>query len=122
MKAYVGVTDREWFDFLRARPGIDEVNFWQPSGGRRFSVLQPGDLFLFKLHAPVNAIVGGGVFLWADNFPAWLAWEAFEEKNGASSFEAMRLRIERYRRHPISATGVEQIGCILLGEPFFAGS
>jgi len=119
VRAFVAVTGREWFEFLRARPDIDELNFWQPSGGRRFGAVGVGELLLFKLHAPANAIVGGGTFLWADSFPAWLAWEAFEEKNGATSFEQMRQRIQRYRRQPISATGVEEIGCIVVGEPFF---
>jgi len=27
---YVGITDYDWFRFLSALPGIDEVNFWQP--------------------------------------------------------------------------------------------
>ncbi|CAA9323935.1 MAG: hypothetical protein AVDCRST_MAG93-5881 [uncultured Chloroflexia bacterium] len=30
MKMYVGVTDRQWFEFLAQR-GPDEVNFWRPS-------------------------------------------------------------------------------------------
>jgi len=29
----VGVTDGEWRSFLAARPQINEVNFWRPSGG-----------------------------------------------------------------------------------------
>jgi putative restriction endonuclease len=116
---YVGVTDRDWYDFLRARPGIDEVNFWQPSGGRRFSAIGPGDLFLFKLHYPANAIVGGGTFVSFDAFPAWLVWEAFQETNGASSYEEMCRRIERYRKTKMSVTGTEMIGCIILSDPFF---
>ncbi len=116
---YVGVTDRDWYDFLRARPGIDEVNFWQPSGGRRFSAIAPGDLFVFKLHYPANAIVGGGTFVSFDSFPAWLVWDAFREKNGASSYDEMCRRIERYRKTKMSVTGTELIGCIILGDPFF---
>ena len=27
MKAYVGITDRDWFDLLSHRPQLDEVNF-----------------------------------------------------------------------------------------------
>jgi hypothetical protein len=38
----------------------EEVNFWQPSGSRRFRVWQAGEPFLFKLHSPENFIVGGG--------------------------------------------------------------
>jgi putative restriction endonuclease len=26
---YVGITDYDWFSFLAAQPGVDEVNFWQ---------------------------------------------------------------------------------------------
>lgn len=45
---FVGVTDKDWFDFLSAQ-GPDEVNFWAPSGRTNFRALQPGELFLFKL-------------------------------------------------------------------------
>lgn len=31
MRVYVGITDHDWYQFLSARPAIDEVNFWQPS-------------------------------------------------------------------------------------------
>jgi len=61
MKIWVGVTDDDWFALLsQLRP--DEVNFWQPGGSRTFRALQPGELFLFKLHSPKNFIVGGGHF------------------------------------------------------------
>ena len=59
MKIWVGVTDGDWFSYLRAH-APDEVNFWQPSGSKQFKVLQPGEPFLFKLHSPQNYIVGGG--------------------------------------------------------------
>jgi hypothetical protein len=60
MNAYVGVTDRDWFDFLSAQTEINEVNFWQPNPwGGDFGVLRRGEPFLFKLKAPVNAIAGG---------------------------------------------------------------
>jgi len=58
----IGITDYDWFLFLSALPGVDEVNFWQPGGRTNFRALQPGELFLFKLHAPRNFIVGFGVF------------------------------------------------------------
>ena len=46
MKAFVGVTDNDWFAFLAGLPGIDEVNFYQPSGSQRFQAQNLGDLFL----------------------------------------------------------------------------
>lgn len=114
---FVGVTDNDWFDFLSARQ-VDEVNFWAPSGRTNFRALQPGELFLFKLHAPNNFIVGGGIFSHASLLPLSLAWEAFEEKNGVASAGEMRQRIGRYR------TGDDPrvdptIGCRILVSPFF---
>ena len=57
MRLWVGVTDNDWFRFLRDRPHQEEVNFWQPGGRQRFKVLSPGEPFLFKLHAQENFIV-----------------------------------------------------------------
>jgi putative restriction endonuclease len=75
----------------------DEVNFWQPSGTNQFRALQAGELFLFKLHAPENFIVGGGVFSHASNFPLSIAWEAFGLRNGVTTLAEMRERIAYYR-------------------------
>ena len=47
----------------------DEVNIWQPSGGRGFHALHPGELFVFKLHGPNDFIVGDGMFSHASNLP-----------------------------------------------------
>ena len=81
MKFWIGVTNNEWFNFLSTRTP-DEVNFWQP-GGTSFRVLEPGEPFLFKLHSPLNFIVGGGYFVRHSVLPISLVWEAFGEKNGA---------------------------------------
>jgi len=119
MKAYVGVTDRDWYMFLSQKPELDELNFWQPGGNRLFGALEVGEPFLFKLHAPENQIVGGGFFLHASLLPVSLAWEAFEEKNGAASLVEMRRRIEKYRRSKPDPHDDYRVGCILLGNPFF---
>ena len=119
MKIWVGVTDNDWYRFLRQRPHLDEINFWQPGGSRLFRALEVGELFFFKLHAPENYVVGGGVFTHASRLPCSLAWEAFGEKNGAASFEEMRTRIEKYRRTRPDPHQDYMIGCILLQQPFF---
>jgi putative restriction endonuclease len=126
MKAYVAVTDKDWYSFLRDLQSepmngggpLDEVNFWQPGGNRVFSTVGSGDLFLFKLHSPDNYIVGGGYFGHASLLPATLAWEAFGPKNGAPTFEEMHRRIAKYRR-VAPARQQFTIGCILLQSPFF---
>jgi putative restriction endonuclease len=98
VRLYVAVTDRAWFDMLSASSPHDEVNFWQPSGSKHFRALQPGELFLFKLHSPENFIVGGGIFSHASNVPLSIAWESFGPKNGAATLSEMQARIARYRR------------------------
>jgi len=119
VKAFVGVTDWDWFDLLQRQPGLDEVNFWQPSGSRLFRALQPGELFLFKLHSPRNYIAGGGIFAHSSLLPISLAWETFGIANGAEDFSQMRTRVEHYRRQGLNRFADYTIGCILLEQPFF---
>lgn len=116
MKLWVGVTDRNWFEFLRARQP-EEVNFWQPSAKRRAAVLEAGAPFLFKLHSPHNFIVGGGFFVRYSVLPARLAWEAFGLNNGVPDYAALRRRVEQYRAAPLD--GDPEIGCNVLNGPFF---
>lgn len=121
MGIYVYPTDVEWFRFLKARSPLDEVNFWQPGGTHEFNRLKPGELFLFRLKSPINMIAGGGVFEHGSLFPLSEAWEAFGEKNGVPSFEALFTAIDRYRRRQSaeSTRPDSNIGCIILQSPFF---
>jgi putative restriction endonuclease len=114
----IAVTDGDWFEMLRRQPDLTEVNFWAPSAAN-FRALQPGELFLFKLHAPRNVIVGGGVFAYANALPCSLAWEAFREANGARSAQEMRTRIARYRTVDAADRSDFEIGCRILTQPFF---
>jgi putative restriction endonuclease len=127
MRGFVANTDYQWYEFLSARPDIDEVNFWQPGGEREFKILRPGQPVLFRLKSPHNAIAGVGFFVQFSILPVSLAWAAFSVKNGAESERAMRDRVEKYRRRFDKGTGPGEdyrIGCILLAEPTFfpAGS
>lgn len=114
----VAVTDGDWFDLLRKKTDLSEVNFWAPSSAN-FRALQPGELFLFKLHSPRNVIVGGGVFAYANALPCSLAWEAFGDANGARSFQEMRTRIAKYRRADPTDRSDFEIGCRIVTQPFF---
>ncbi len=119
LRAFVGITDQDWYTYLRARPDLPEVNFWQPGGGHSFRALTLGEPFLFKLHAPLNFIVGGGFFAHFSKLPVSWAWRTFLDANGAQTYEEMRRRIEKYRE--ISPRPHEDyvIGCVILEEPFF---
>jgi putative restriction endonuclease len=114
----VAVTDDDWFEMLRSQSSLSEVNFWAPSAAN-FRALQPGELFLFKLHSPRNVIVGGGIFAYANTLPCSLAWNAFGESNGARSAHEMRSRIAKYRRSDPSDRSDFAVGCRILTQPFF---
>jgi len=118
MKFYVGVTDNSWFDFL-SKLSPDEVNFWQPGGTTAFRRLQPWELFLFKLRAPLNYIAGGGFFVSHSFLPLSLAWETFEQKNGTEDFEDFRSKIMHLRKRTEGIEPDPTIGCIILAKPFF---
>ena len=117
MKMYVGVTDKDWFDILKAEQ-CDEVNFWKP-GTSNFKALDVNDLFLFKLHAPYNYIVGGGFFVRFTILPTFLAWDSFGIKNGTYSLQQLNVRIQKYRARNGITESNPSIGCIILTEPFF---
>ncbi|MDE2669239.1 MAG: HNH endonuclease [Chloroflexota bacterium] len=114
----VAVTDYDWYTTLRDRPDLTEINFWSPSA-RGFQALREGELFLFKLHAPHNKIVGGGIFAYSNTLPSSLAWDAFGEGNGARSLLEMRERIVKYRRGQPESAREFDIGCRVLTQPFF---
>jgi putative restriction endonuclease len=118
-KGYVGLTDPDWYAFLTERPRVDEVNFWQPHGGRAFRAIAPGAPFFFKLRAPYKSIGGFGFFERYEALPAWLAWECFGEMNGAPDFQSMIDRITRLRGDGDRLTGNFQIGCIMVTAPLF---
>ena len=118
MKIYVGITDNNWYKFL-AKQQPDEVNFWQPGGKQVFRVLNPYELFLFKLHSPLNYIAGGGFFVRHSFLPVSLAWEAFGTKNGRQDYGEFRQAIYSYRSTNAISEPDPVIGCIILTQPFF---
>ena len=119
MRGYIGVTDEDWYRFLAARPGLTEVNFWRPGGGRGFHAVAVGEPFFFKTHYPHNRMVGGGFY--SDFAPMRLseAWELFGEANGAASLDQMRVRIGHYRREPMSPHADPVIGCLFIRDVRF---
>lgn len=116
MKLWIGITDRDWFEQLKAQQP-EEVNFWQPGGNTAFKALPEEGLFLFKLHHPDNYIVGGGYFVRHSFLPVSLAWKAFGLNNGVRDLGEFQARIRKYRRGEVEHDPV--IGCIILTQPFF---
>lgn len=121
MNVYVYPTDRDWYQFLSREPNVDEVNFWRPGGRQPFKQLQPGDLFLFRLGKPENAIAGGGTYTHFSFAPIVQVWEAFGRKNGTPDYETFQRLIARYKKLDASPEQAASavIGCIVLTQPFF---
>jgi putative restriction endonuclease len=119
VKAYVGVTDGDWYRFLAAHPALNEVNFWRPSGSRGFWKLTPGEPFFFKTHYPHNRLVGGGFYSGFAGLRISEAWEFFGEANGTATLADMRRRVAHYRRHPLGPHDDPEIGCIFVRDVVF---
>ena len=119
MKLYVGVTDENWFNYLRDL-NAEEVNFWRPTAKTAFKVLAPGELFLFRLRAPKRVIVGGGTFVTYSRLPLSVAWDSFAEKNGTANVETLQLLINKYRQgYKLPVDPDPLIGCVILNNTFF---
>jgi putative restriction endonuclease len=123
-RAVVALTDRRWLEFLRriAVDGrLDEVNFWRPLAQGEFRSLSTGEPFFFRLKNPVNAIAGYGFFATATRLPIRMAWEAFGERNGDPTFEALAARIAEYRHEtPLETVlGTRELTCLILREVHF---
>jgi putative restriction endonuclease len=115
MKLYVGITDREWFRYLRDINAPD-MNFWRPKNASNFKAIQPGELFLFKTKHPENKIVGGAFFVRHTVLPLDIAWSAFEQENGVENFEKFKRKIQSIRSDDVNNPN---IGCTILTQPFY---
>jgi putative restriction endonuclease len=121
MRAYVGVTDGDWYRYLSAS-GADEVNFWRPGGATAFRALSVGEPFFFKSHySDGNRVVGGGFFSGFAALRLSEAWQFFGEANGAASAADMRRRVGHYRAAPLGPDEDPVIGCVFVRDVVFFG-
>src|SRR5439155_21802076 len=93
--------------------------------GKGTPQIPPGTPVIFKLHQDQGGqIVGYGLFARHDDaVPLWLAWEAFQDANGAPEFAVLRTQIEGYRHKPGITLATRDtdfpIGCTILSQPIF---
>ena len=122
VRAYVGVTDGDWYRYLAAS-GADEVNFWRPGGGSTFRALAVGEPFFFKSHHhDGNRVVGCGFYSGFAALRISEAWQFFAEATGAASLIEMRLRVGRYRKAPSMPSEDPVIGCVFVRDVAFFSS
>lgn len=128
MKAFVGVTDIDWYRQLSSTSlRHEEVNFWFPSPRQGFKALSPGQAFIFKTHvdrrspALSNRLVGVGYFSGYARLRISEAWRLLGTANGVDSEAELRTRIEKYRKVPIEMHQDPEIGAVLLRDVVFFG-
>lgn len=107
-------TDPDWYRFLRARPSLDEVNFWQP--GRASNSTPPGTPWLYLIRG-TSSIWGMAYFSTFSSMPIGVAWDTFGEGNGFDSFTAFQAKIALLKRLPENTVG--NIGCAVLSSPVY---
>jgi putative restriction endonuclease len=118
VRYWVANTDHAWYNYLASLGPIDEVNFWQPNSLRPVT-LPTGAPWLFKLHMRQGGfVVGGAVFAHYSTLTPRLAWDSFQQMNGAPTYERFVELVGRYSQKPMDALST-QIGCSVLVEPFF---
>ncbi len=118
MNAYVGLTDWNWYRYLRDH-NMAEVNFWKPSGVS-FKAIQEGDLFLFKLKAAQGGkIAGGGFFVNATVTSIDWAWRAFGTENGVNNLAELSEIIWHYKGKDGKRDLNASITCIILTDVFY---
>jgi putative restriction endonuclease len=118
VRGFVAPTDPGWFEFLRVRREIDEVNFWRPKPDR-FRAIGEGEVFFFKLRSPHNAIGGFGLYAGFAPLPVWRAWDVFGQANGAATLDMLRRRLGRNTRDRVAMELDRIIGCIAVTQPVF---
>ena len=123
---YVGITDTNWMNFIKRKQAAGEIgnhiNFWTP-GNQNFKAIQPGNLFVFKLHCnsvkgEKGEIVGAGYYVGFEKMSFERAWQRFGFGNGAETKQQMISAIENYRlKNNIQDDGT--VGCKIIENPIF---
>ena len=117
----VGLTDQDWFEYLRDLSSSTTINFWTPTpwNVRRLS---SGDKWFFLLKAPIRKLGGYGHFLDYRNMTISQAWDEFGIDNGVVSISELLERCDKYSAlhstYPVKGPN-SIIGCIVLKDPVF---
>lgn len=113
IKAYIGITSYDWFDFIKERD-IKKVNFWTKS--TKETSLRPGELFFFlkknsKNEKGERKLVGYGVFNKKETLTIGKAWENYKYGNGVESLKDLKDKLKKVIKHES-----QEIGCVILSE------
>lgn len=117
----LGMTDVDWFNYLRDLQLTQNVNYWTPTPWG-VSKLQGGDIWCFMLKSPIRKIGGYGYFRRYLRLPLDEAWETYGFCNGCANKFGLQQRIAKYVRKNVGSE-IEPnnhiIGCIELADCVF---
>lgn len=124
MNGVVAQTDLRWYEFLSdwsVNGTVDEVNFWVPNSQDSIRQLKEGEPFFLRLKRPTHAIGGFGFYAKSELLPLHLAWDVFQEKNGAGSYPEFIDIIRSFRKKSSNLMGrnAPPLGCIILRDVHF---
>jgi len=115
VKGYIGVTSRDWFEYLSNYEGLNEVNFWRKNTNQ-FNVLTKGEPFYFlvKNESGVKGertVLGKATFERFEVLKVNKAWERYGQSNGDGVKDSFVTRMNSMFETD-SDNG--ELGCIIL--------
>lgn len=115
MKGYVGVTSREWYQYLAANEIVGEINFWRKNTNQ-FKVLQQGEPFFFLVKNEKGVktereVLGMAIFERFEVNSVTQAWAKYGHCNGDVSMDNFISRMEEMFKTDLNQN---EIGCIIL--------
>lgn len=115
MNGYIGITSREWFEYLVENPIHNEINFWRKNTNK-FKVLKQGEPFYFLVKnrkgiTTERQVLGCATFERFETMTVQEAWDSYKEGNGDRSYEDFIARMEGMFKVDLQN---EKIGCIIL--------
>ncbi|MEH7483963.1 HNH endonuclease [Neobacillus drentensis] len=117
MKAYIGVTTREWFTYLSDNKDIQEVNFWRKNTDN-FNVLTKGEPFFFLVKNEKGvkgerAVLGKATFERFEKLTVNEVWDKYSNGNGDENRESF---VKRMNEMFDIGEYTGAIGCIILSD------
>lgn len=117
MNGYIGITSREWFEYLMAHQIHNEINFWRKNTNQ-FKVLKQGEPFFFLVKnlkgiKTERQVLGCATFERFETNTVQGAWDRYKEGNGDRSFGDFIARMEEMFKTNLQD---EEIGCIILSD------
>lgn len=117
MKGYIGVTTREWFNYISIKESLNVVNFWRKNTAS-FNVLIKGEPFFFLVKNETGAsgeraVLGKATFERYEVLKVEDAWDRYKNANGDDNKERFIMRMNKMFE---TDKNTDEIGCIILSD------